>query len=347
MQVRAVNGEGDGAWSATVAKTPELSEKTRATIVDVRGDDGALAVTWNAPTEVVDTITTYDVRYILTSADETVDSNWTVEDDAWGSGRLEYGITGLTNGVGHDVQVRAVDSYGDGPWSDTMSATPADFGDFTNFADSSANATVLTLETASSGQLAPLGSNRFWGKIDSGDEDFFKLDLTSTHVPTSVNVGFWIYTLGDLDTVGEVLDENGDTVEFDDFGGVLPDPENFFIWRTLDAGTYYIRVTGYGSEIGNYVLRVRTFEDTTSRSNAAALRLGGSASGMIDPEDESDYFKLELSEAADVILRGSGFPDTVGALYRGSTFITDNDDGYLLPGARNFLIRQALSAGTY
>ena len=51
------------------------------------------------------------MRYILTSADEMVDSNWTVEEDAWedGGGSLAYAITGLTNGMEYDVQVRAVD----------------------------------------------------------------------------------------------------------------------------------------------------------------------------------------------------------------------------------------------
>ena len=44
-------------------------------------------------------------------------------------------------------------------------------------------------------------------------------------------------------------------MESDDFGGVLPDPENFFIWRTLKAGTYYIKVAGYGTETGDYVLQ--------------------------------------------------------------------------------------------
>ena len=342
VQVRAVNASGDGAWSATVTGTPELSEKTRATIMAVRGDDGAVAVTWNAPTETVDSITAYDVQYRVSGG------SWTVEEDAWTGGRLEFGITELINDTGYDVQVRAVDSFGDGPWSGTMSAMPADFADFTNFADSKAGATVLTLETAPSGQLAALGSNRFWGKIDSGDEDFFKLELTSTQVPTSVKVGFWIYTLGDLDTVGELLDEDGEVIEFDDYGAVLPDPENFFMWESLSAGTYYLKVEGYGSETGDYILRVRTFKDTTGRSDAVPLQLGGSASGMIDPKSDDDYFRLELSERTDVILRASGFPDTVGTLLNsGGSEITSNDDGLLLPGASNFLIRRSLSRGTY
>ena len=338
VQVRAVNANGDGGWSGTDTGTPEKSAETTATIVAVRADDGAHGVTWNSPTVVVDTITAYDVRYKQSSG-----ASWTDDEDAWTTGRLEYGITGLTNGTEYDVQVRAVDSFGDGEWSETTKATPADFG------DSTTAATVLTLETTSSGALHPLGSNQYWGKIESSsDADYFRIDLTETQVPTSTSVGFWLYTIGQLDTVGELIDSNSEIIESDDYGAVLPDPENFFMWKSLSAGTYYLKVEGYGSETGDYVLRVRTFKDTTSISDAVPLQLGGSASGMIDPESDDDYFKLELSERSDVILRASGFPDTVGALLNsGGSEITSNDDGLLLPGARNFLIRRSLSRGTY
>ena len=67
------------------------------------------------------------------------------------------------------------------------------------------------------------------------------------------------------------------------------------MWRKLQSGTYFIKVTGYGPTDEPYILRVREFTDTTSRSNAATLNLNGSASGTIDPEDDDDYFKLELS----------------------------------------------------
>ena len=342
VQVRAVNTNGDGDWSSTETGTPEKSAETTATIVAVRADDTALAVIWTAPNVVVDPITAYDVQYRLSGG------SWVVENDVWAGGRLEFGITGLINGTEYDVQVQAVDSFGVDQWSATISATPADFG------DSQSDATELTLETESSGrELARLGSNRFWGNIDSSsDEDYFKLDLTNL-VPGSNKMGFWIYTLGGLDTVGELLQLSSDgmtltSLESDDYGAVLPDPENFFMWKSLSAGTYYLKVEGYGSETGDYVLRVRTFKDTTRISDAVPLQLGGFASGTIDPESDDDYFKLELSEQTDVILRASGFPDTVGALLNsGGSEITSNDDGLLLPGGRNFLIRRSLSRGTY
>ena len=116
----------------------------------------------------------------------------------------------------------------------------------------------------------------------------------------------------------------------------------------LQSGTYYIKVTGYGATDEPYVLRIREFTDTTSRSNAATLNLNGSASATIDPEDDEDYFKLELSETTEVAIRASGFPDTVGELQRSNgTVIASNDDGYLPGGRTNFLIRESLNAGVY
>ena len=71
-------------------------------------------------------ITAYDLRYIQTSADETVDNNWTVVQDVWtGSGPLQYVLTGLADGTQYDVQVRAVNSDGDGPWSAMVTGTTA------------------------------------------------------------------------------------------------------------------------------------------------------------------------------------------------------------------------------
>ena len=129
VQVRAVNSNGDGVWSGTTTGTPALPAPT---LESVRADDRAVLVSWSAPAGITTGVSAYDVRYILTSADETVDANWTVEEGAWedGGGSLAYAITGLINGTGYDVQVRAVDVDDvDGAWSATTSATPADHGD--------------------------------------------------------------------------------------------------------------------------------------------------------------------------------------------------------------------------
>ena len=324
VQVRAVNSIGDGMWSGTEVGIPALPAPI---ISSVRADDSAVVVSWSAPAGITSKVEAYDVRYIATSADESVDSNWIVGEDAWedGGGSLAYAITGLTNGTGYDVQVRAVDETDvNGLWSATTSATPEDHGD--NRADATS--------------ISP--GARVWAVIDpADDEDYYRFSVSGT-------ADFWIYTLGDLDTVGELLDSNGMLVESDDYGAVLPNPDNFFLWRKLESGTYYIKVTGFGPTDEPYVLRVRQFTDTTSRSNAAPLSIDGSASGTIDPEDDEDYFKLVLSETTEVVIRASGFPDTVGELQNSvGRVIASNDDGFLPGGSRNFLIRESLRAGTY
>ena len=113
-----------------------------------------LTATWSAPVgSGGPAISAYDLRYIQTSADETVDANWTVVDDAWaaGSGALSHQISGLTGGTRYDVQVRAVSAAGDGPWSATAPGTPATWGAIRSFSPPSVTPAgeVVVMITAS------------------------------------------------------------------------------------------------------------------------------------------------------------------------------------------------------
>ena len=86
----------------------------------------SLTVVWDPPADTGgEDPTGYDVRYIRTSADETDDANWTERLRAWtqGSGARSYTITGLETDVPYDVQVRAENSVGQGPWSATATGT--------------------------------------------------------------------------------------------------------------------------------------------------------------------------------------------------------------------------------
>ena len=94
------------------------------TVDSVTPGDTTLTVAWTAPAGETG-ITAYDVRHIETSEDETDDTKWTVVDNAWTSGTLEYTITMLDNGTQYDVQARAVNSNGDGTWSSTEVGMPA------------------------------------------------------------------------------------------------------------------------------------------------------------------------------------------------------------------------------
>ena len=111
VQVRAVSSAGVGSWSSIATAT------TLSTNVPGRPDAPTLAdsanqllVTWDPPDEDGgEDISAYDIRH------RQGGSGWTTIDDAWTGGARTYTITGLIAGATYDVQVRAVNSIGNGP----------------------------------------------------------------------------------------------------------------------------------------------------------------------------------------------------------------------------------------
>ena len=85
--------------------------------------------------------------------------------------------------------------------------------------------------------------------------------------------------------------------------------------------------------------------------SATPLSLGSSITGRIDPGDDVDAFKLDLSGrsgATDVWIYTTGELDTAGGLYNSSgDFIVLNDDGLIDPDLLNFHIRRNLLPGVY
>lgn len=80
-----------------------------------------------------------------------------------------------------------------------------------------------------------------------GDSDVFVLTLSATTAVT-------MQTFGSTDTIGQLLDQNGNSLRNDDDSG---DGLNFRMAVTLRAGTYYLVVRGYGNATtGGYTLSV-------------------------------------------------------------------------------------------
>ena len=126
VQVRAVNAEGDGVWSATTTGRPRTTPAAPAAPT-LRPGNGQLTVDWTASADGGATIIAYDMRHKLTSAPES-DASWVEVDNVWRIGPLTAAITGLANGMQYDVQVRAMNSAGDSAWSATSTGTPAATG---------------------------------------------------------------------------------------------------------------------------------------------------------------------------------------------------------------------------
>ena len=110
------------SWSMTVyghRVTPQAP-----VIASVIPGASALNVVWQAPDYTgASAVTAYDLRYIRSDATDKSDSQWTVVENAWISGDLEYTITGLEQEVAYDAQVRAGNDQGTGPWSTAVSGT--------------------------------------------------------------------------------------------------------------------------------------------------------------------------------------------------------------------------------
>ena len=126
-RVSAINSAGKGQPSGiATGATAAAGVPAAPTINGAVGGTDSLTVSWSAPpSDGGSPITAYDLRHIRSDAANKGDANWTAAQDAWtGSGNLSYELTGLDGGMQYDVQVRAVNSAGDGSWSVTATGTP-------------------------------------------------------------------------------------------------------------------------------------------------------------------------------------------------------------------------------
>ena len=304
------------------------------TIDSVSAGDRVLTATWSEPADTgSSTITAYDLRYILTTEDETVDANWSVQEDVWsGAGDLRHTVTGLGNGEQYDVQVRAVNSRGDGGWSVTVAGTPADHG------DSRSSATAITLQTPTLGYIS-----------SSSDDDYFSFTVDND---TGIFIFTTSYVSGFLPTTGDLRNNSGIFIKSDETSsGMREHGEQLLIWDDLPAGTYYVRVRA--PEAGYYTLHTQPVPDGTSVTDAVGLNLGGRANGILDPgvEDE-DFFRFEISAATDVMIwlpRALKDLDPLGTLLDAEGDVLATHDDSFLDGDRSkhFIIRKNLSAGVY
>ncbi len=333
VQVRAVRGSTDGSWTGTAVGTPAAAAAAAPAITSVRAEEQVLTVAWSAPASPPAAVTAYGVRHIRSdAADKTTDANWTVVSAATDSALVRtYTITGLTNDVGYDVQVRAVTAMGDGVWSATATGLPADF--------------PSALEQA---PLIPLNTPIHGHLTGAGDRDWFRLNIsTATELVA--------YTTGDADPRGYLRNSDNSTKVSNDDSDHDDATLNFKIIRAVGTGTWYLEVKDASRIDGDYVLRVESRTESTATSDAPTLTLGGAYEAALDSTSDDDYFKLVIGSSTDVVLRSSGPVKTKGTLLQsdGATAITSNQEGYLVEGSfdhkgnNNFLIRRTLAAGTY
>ena len=163
------------------------------------------------------------------------------------------------------------------------------------------------------------------------DADFFKFELTQAsnviiQGSSERILGGFLY-----DSSGELIDRGSHSV--------LPHGrDSFFILERLEAGNYYVSArieseriacidfVGVGcgpSYIGPYTLSVTTVpEPGSTRATARPLTMGTISGGTIDPENDTDYFSITLTETTHVI---------VWAAHKYVPHIVDSDGTYREP----------------
>ena len=135
--------------------------------------------------------------------------------------------------------------------------------DVVEHSDTREQATLLTLSVRTTGEVGETGGDEgFQGNIgtarsaetagaveQAGDADYFRVEVPGAGSLT-------VETTGATDTVGVLQGATGQTLTEDDDGGT---GNNFRVERQVQAGTYYVAVTGGENEqsIGLYTLSVR------------------------------------------------------------------------------------------
>ena len=120
VQVSAHNSVGWSAWSNTKSATTQalVQAPDAPSFPLLTSGNQQIAVRWSAPANNGAIITDYDIRYKVSTV-----TGWTSKSHIGTA--LSTTITGLTNSVTYNVQVRAKNSVGSSGWSASSSATPA------------------------------------------------------------------------------------------------------------------------------------------------------------------------------------------------------------------------------
>lgn len=198
--------------------------------------------------------------------------------------------------------------------------------------DTRSGASILGLNSSLTGQIGP-----------NDDVDYFEVVVDRPGTLT-------VYTLGALDTWGQLEDSLGNVIQSNRGSGV---GGNFRISEIVTAGTYYVRVeSNYRSSSGNYTINadfaVTSGDHGNTRSNATPLPLNGSLSGRIAPSDDVDYFVVVVTRPGTLTVFTSGVLDTYGELEDGvGSTIAFNDDYGAFGTDINFRISTLVTSGTY
>ena len=307
------SGTNTGMYSLTATFIPDNHGNTRATATPV--------ISGTAVAGNINPSTDEDYFSIVVSGAGTLTASTTGSTDTVGTLYDSTGTqlatdddsgTGTNFDLSHNITASGtyyvrVEGTNTGMYSLTVTFTADNHG------DTRASATPVTSGTAVAGNINP-----------GSDQDYFSIVVSGAGTLTAS-------TTGSTDTVGTLYDSTGTQLATDDDSGI---GTNFMISHTITAvGTYYVRVTGEGSNTGMYSLAVTFAMDSgddhgDTRAMATSVTSGTAVAGNIDPGSDEDYFSIAVSRAGTLTASTTGTTDTIGHLYGSTgTQLATNDNG--------------------
>ena len=180
-----------------------------------------------------------------------------------------------------------------------------------------------------------------------GNEIWYKFTANASGVHPNGSPGWYtVHTQGSLDTVGYLYDSYGNQIAYNDDGG---NGLNFNFWAQLEYyETYYIRVKAYGSNTGNFDIRVSYFSDDHGNTMDSATEVIGvyyqdkSINGELHSQDDVDYYTFVPARNCVMEIYTEGDTNTYGQLYCASGGLLDSDNNS--NGNGNFKITAHLEA---
>ena len=166
FRVRAVNGNGDGAWSNVLDASTLAAPNAPEPATSSAQTGSSVTISWNEPNDNGSSLTGYKVQYRINGAGE-----WTDWPSTLPMNLRTLEVTELNNDTDYDFQVAAVNAIGIGPWSGT-------FTEATKAVPDQASGLILT--SANTTQLSIL-----WGAPDDNGHTInqYTLQYRANHTP--------------------------------------------------------------------------------------------------------------------------------------------------------------------
>ena len=207
-------GNGILAVSATTVTNAYVltppGQPAAPSVSSVANSTTSLSVTWTAPTNTGPTIDNYDLQY-------REGTSGTFIDGPQNESGTSATITGLTANTLYQVQVRATNSDGNGPWSPSGSGQTNSAGNSTpTFPSSTASRSVAENSAAGTDVGAPVtatdvDNDQLTYTLEGIDEASFTIVSTSGQIRTRSGVTYDYETTPSYTVIVKADDNNGGT----------------------------------------------------------------------------------------------------------------------------------------